>query len=95
MIQHNLNLKKAQTTKSKKYPKGNFLHSLLTNEPTLVGFLPLEEDDSLKRIARAFAQDTDDQTGNLLYINHAFDPLFRQMQAVFPNVQLFFRINDT
>jgi tRNA-2-methylthio-N6-dimethylallyladenosine synthase len=95
MIQHNLNLKKAQTTKSKKYPKGNFLHSLLTNEPTLVWLVSLEEDTELKAIARAFAQETDDQTGNLLYINHAFDPLFRQMQAAFPNVELFFRINDT
>lgn len=95
MIQHNLNLKKAQTTKSKKYPKGNFLHSLTTTDPIVVGLSSLEDDVELKKVAKAFALTADDQTQNLLYINHAFDPLFRQMQAAFPNVELFFRINDT
>lgn len=95
MIQHNLNLKKAQTTKSKKYPKGNFLHSLTTTDPIIVGLTSLEDDVELKKVAKAFALTADDQTQNLLYINHAFDPLFRQMQAAFPNVELFFRINDT
>lgn len=95
MIQHNLNLKKAQTTKSKKYPKWNFLHALTTTDPIVVWIASLEEDAELKKVAKAFALTADDQTGNLLYINHAFDPLFRQMQTAFPNVELFFRINDT
>lgn len=36
MIQHNLNLKKTRTTKSKKYQLGNFVGNVTTLEPIIV-----------------------------------------------------------
>ena len=94
MIQHNLNLKKTRTTKSKKYQLGNFVGNVATQEPILVGIQDVEEDKKLKDIVRDFVKWTNDVTDNLLYINHAFNPLFKQMQTEFPQVELFFRIND-
>jgi hypothetical protein len=48
--------------------------------------------DILKDIAKNIALFNKHE--DILYINHAFDPLFRQMNEAFPNVELFFRIND-
>ena len=94
MIQHNLNLKKTRTTKSKKYQLGNFVDNPITASPTMVGLLDVEEDKWLKDMVRDFVLGDKKAPNNLLYINHAFDPLFKQMQREFPNVELFFRIND-
>ena len=44
MIQHNLNLKKTRTTKSKKYKQGNFVENAVTATPTMVGLMDVEED---------------------------------------------------
>jgi hypothetical protein len=54
MIQHNLNLKKTRTTKSKKYTQGNFVENAVTSTPTMVGLLDVEEDKWLKDIVRDF-----------------------------------------
>ncbi|USN55251.1 MAG: hypothetical protein H6765_01250 [Candidatus Peribacteria bacterium] len=43
---------------------------------------------------REYALHRDDKTDDLLYVNHAFDPIYRQMHESFPNVELFFRIDD-
>ncbi len=94
MIQHNLNLKKTRTTKSKKYKLGNFVWNVNSDTPTLVGLEDVEEDKNLKDIVRDFVKWNDAVIDNLLYINHSFNPLFKQMQNEFPNVELFFRIND-
>jgi len=94
MIQHNLNLKKTRTTKSKKYRQGNFVPNAITSTPTIVGLTDVEEDKKLKDIVRDFVTWANDETNNLLYINHAFDPLYKHMHTEFPNVELFFRIND-
>lgn len=36
MIQHNLNLKKTRTTKSKKYKMGNFVGEVMSDQPFIV-----------------------------------------------------------
>ena len=94
MIQHNLNLKKTRNTKSKKYTLGNFVGDVATKEPHIVGLQEMKMDEKLKHIVKQFALRESDKTDELLYINHAFNPLFKQMQNKFPNVELFFRIND-
>lgn len=94
MIQHNLNLKKTRTTKSKKYQHGNFVGNVIWAEPVIVGLIEMEQDKSLKTRIRKFMLWEEDATQEMLYVNHAFDPLFKQMQKVYPNVELFFRIND-
>lgn len=56
MIQHNLNLKKARTTKSRHYTMGNFSGDISTLEPTIVGLEKLEDEKVLKDIVRDKAQ---------------------------------------
>ncbi|MDP2670391.1 MAG: radical SAM protein [bacterium] len=84
MIGHNLNLKKAKATASKKLTMGNFLGNVESNEPTIVGLEPLT--DELRK--------TLNPSDEILYVNHSFDPLRRTMHDSFPSVELFFRIND-
>lgn len=92
MIQHNLNLKKLRTTKSKKITKWNFVEAITTKEPTIIGLEKLSTSAILKEIAKKLA--LFNKREEIIYINHAFDPLFTQMNTAFPNVELFFRIND-
>lgn len=94
MIQHNLNLKKTRTTKSKKYKQGNFTGDVMSNEPFIVGLESLEDDAKLKEIVREYALGRENRTDEILYVNHAFDPLFNKMNDSFSNVELFFRIDD-
>ena len=84
MVGHNLNLKKAKATTSKKYTTGNFLWNVESNEPAIVGLEPLT--DELRK--------TLSPSDEVLYVNHSFDPLRRTMRESFPNTELFFRIND-
>ena len=94
MIQHNLNLKKTRTTSSKKYKMWNFVGDVKSNAPFVVWLQDVEEDKALKDKVRDRALGKTEQPDDLLYINHAFDPLFKKMHNEFPNVELFFRIND-
>lgn len=94
MIQHNLNLKKLRTTKNKKNMLGNFVGTVKTREPIIIGLEPLGISEVLREIAKNLAFRLKDQTEEILYVNHAFDPLYAQMAKAFPNVELFFRIND-
>lgn len=94
MIQHNLNLKKTQTAKSKKYQLGNFVGTVEINTPLIVGKKALDEDEQLKLLIKELALEKNDRRAEILYINHAFDPFFAKMQRTFPIVELFFRIDD-
>jgi hypothetical protein len=55
----------------------------------------MDKDEELKAVVKAFALGKEDRTDELLYLNHSFNPLFKQMQTAFPQVELFFRIHDT
>jgi tRNA-2-methylthio-N6-dimethylallyladenosine synthase len=92
MIQHNLNLKKLRTIKGKQQNKWNFVSAVITKEPLIIGLEKLGISDILKDIAKNLALFNKQE--DILYINHAFDPLYRQMHDAFPNIELFFRIND-
>jgi hypothetical protein len=36
-----------------------------------------------------------DDTDKIVFINHAYNPIFNQLQNNFSNLELFFRIDDT
>lgn len=84
MIGHNLNLKKTNATKSKKYRMGNFLWNVSSDEPCIIWLEQL--DDTVRKSLTP--------SDEYLYVNHSFDPLWQTMRTSFPNTELFFRIND-
>lgn len=94
MIWHNLNRKKTWTTKSKKMTMGNFVDSVKTSEPMIVWFDPLDDDKDLQKVVKEYQTTKKKEPEDILYVNHAFNPLFKKMREKFKNVELFFRIND-
>lgn len=92
MIQHHFRNKKiANETQNKKIQglmeRGNFLGNTLTNNPIIVGLTSDDLNQSLQHIKN--------QENNIVYINHAYNPLFHKLQQKRDNVELFFRIDDT
>lgn len=89
MITHNLKyalINKQQNKKTAGQLRlGNFVGSVQSTEPVLIW---LVKDDLEHK--KKFQSDS-----NFLFVNHAFDPLFHKMQMESPNVELFFRIDDT
>lgn len=86
MIQHNL---RNQKITDKKLPdnlkKGNFLWSLKTKTPKVIG-ITSEEVNELN---------TQNIALKTVGINHAFNPLFHKLTQKRKNIELFFRIDDT
>jgi len=88
MVQHNLRnskIQKAQTWKTITglMKKGNFINNIETKKPTLIGI----SNENFKNITK------NNQNTNL-FINHAFNPLFVNLQKKFKNLELIFRIDD-
>jgi len=86
MIQHTMRNQKISS--ASKIPEQlktwNFSGAILSKEPRIVG-LSSEEINELKKA------DTSDIVG----INHTFNPLFHSLSQKWPNIELFFRIDDT
>lgn len=86
MIQHNMRNQKVST--AEKIPEqlktGNFSGVVLTKEPRIIG-LTSEEINELKKA----------DTGDIVGINNAFNPLFHNLSQKWKNIELFFRIDDT
>ena len=92
MIQHNLrNAKISSEVKNKKVKglmtAGNFVGTVETKDPLIMGWTNQEIEDGLE-------QGTID-TNNVVYVNHAFNPMFFNINKTYPHVELFFRIDDT
>lgn len=92
MIQHNLrNAKIAAWTKNKKVrglmTAGNFVWDVQTKNPSIMGRTNAEIKEGLKN-------DTIDPD-SIIYVNHAFNPMFFNISSTYTNVELFFRIDDT
>lgn len=92
MIQHNLRNSKIkhetkEWTTSELMKKGNFVGNVLTNEPTILGITTDEINEDLYK--------NKDNKGNIAFINHAFNPTFHNLTLKHPNVELFWRIDDT
>jgi tRNA-2-methylthio-N6-dimethylallyladenosine synthase len=89
MITHNLKNSLINKQKNKKTSEQlrlwNFVWSVTSQEPIIIG---LEKDDLEHK--KKFESGSD-----FLFINHAFDPLYHKMSMEWPNIELFFRIDDT
>lgn len=91
MIQHNLRntvVKKKTKGKVVKWLMGigNFVGTVETIDPAIIGMTNLEIDEFRPQPG---------MEDNVCYINHAFNPMFHRIHASWPNVELFFRIDDT
>lgn len=89
MIQHYLKTAKIVKFRDKKEQKalqlGNFVGGVKTTDPTIIWF----DADDLEGYEKF-----DNPTGDYAFVNYSFDPLFKKMHMKFPNVELFFRIDD-
>lgn len=89
MVQHYLKTAKVVKYRDKKEQRalqlGNFVGGVKTTDPVIIG---LERDDLEGH------EKFDSPTGDYAFVNYAFDPLFHKVNMKFPNVELFFRIDD-
>ena len=92
MIQHNFRNKKiANETLNKKInwlmERGNFIGNAITKNPTIFGFTNEEINEELHH--------QKSQESNIVYVNHAYNPMFEKLTQKRKNIELFFRIDDT
>lgn len=92
MIQHHLRHGKIQNeAKDKKVKElmqlGNFVGTVKTKEPLILWLTSESINEDLAK--------TTEDLSNIVFVNHAFNPLFHKMSTEYPNVELFFRIDDT
>lgn len=91
MIQHNFKnaklIKKFKAVNIMKWIKQwNFIGNIKTKTPRILGFSN-----------RELQKPTEDHenANDIIYVNHAYNPMFYNINKSFPNVELFFRIDDT
>lgn len=92
MIQHNFRNAKVHNDTQDKIvsqlmEKWNFLWNAITNTPTILGRTSKEINEDLQKLK--------DQENNIVYVNHAYNPMFFNLQEKHKNIELFFRIDDT
>lgn len=89
MVQHYLKTWKIVKQRDKKEQKslqlGNFVWWVKTKTPTVIW----RHEEDLEWYAKY-----DNPTGDYLFVNHAFNPLYKKMAMKFPHIELFFRIDD-
>ncbi len=89
MVQHYLKTgsiikhRDGETTKALKL--GNFIGGVKTSDPVIIGW----NEQDLEGRAKF-----DSPTGDYLFVNHAFNPLYKKLVTSFPNIELLFRIDD-
>jgi hypothetical protein len=86
MIQHNFrnNLKKDTPENLK---RGNFIGNIQTINPDIIG----NDNEKVKELISNKNADF----SKMIFINHSFNPLFFDLKQSYPNLELFFRIDDT
>ncbi len=84
MVQHNLRNAKINDTKNENLKIGNFRWSLETKTPKILGTTAEEINEKKHKL-----QD------NIVWINHAFNPLFHNLIQKRKNIELMWRIDDT
>lgn len=86
MIQHNFrnNLNKDTPENLK---RGNFIGNIQTTNPKIIGV------DN--EIVKDLITNKNADFSKMIFINHAFNPLFFDLKQSYPNLELFFRIDDT
>jgi len=85
MIQHTMRTQKFLNNKIPEQLKiWNFIGTIKSNEPKII-WVTSEEVNELKKW----------KDNNIVWINHAFNPLFHSLSQKRKNIELFFRIDDT
>ena len=85
MIQHTMRTQKFLNNKIPEQLKiWNFIGTIKSNEPRII-WVTSEEVNQLKKW----------KDNNIVWINHAFNPLFHSLSQKRKNIELFFRIDDT
>lgn len=96
MIQHNMKnskISKALSGKKSTHTTWNFVGNVTTQKPTFVG---RTNEDIKKLWPIAYLQKQKNATlKNFVYVNHAFNPMYFNFIQKHPNIELFFRIDDT
>lgn len=87
MIQHNFRNRKinTNTAMNRLNEKWNFLGSLTTTKPEILGFT--NEEIERRGILHV--------VNKTVFVNHAFNPMFHDFQKKSKNIELFWRIDDT
>ena len=86
MIQHNFrnNLNKNTPENLK---RGNFIGNIQSPNPEIIG--------TDNEIVKGIIANKNADLSKMIFINHAFNPQFFNFQQTYPNLELFFRIDDT
>jgi MiaB/RimO family radical SAM methylthiotransferase len=89
MVQHYLKTGKIIKHRDKKETNalklGNFIGGVKTSDPIIIGWNEQDLEGSEK---------FDSPTGDYLFVNHAFNPLYKKLVTSFPQIELLFRIDD-
>lgn len=93
MIQHNFRNKKINNEVHDKkiawlMERWNFMGNAITTEPTILWFTN-DEIEQLKNNSKEI------ESNNIVYVNNAYNPMFHSLWQKHPNLELFFRIDDT
>ncbi|MDR0650548.1 MAG: hypothetical protein LBG59_03990 [Candidatus Peribacteria bacterium] len=86
MIQHNFRNNLNKNT-PKHLKKGNFIGNIKTTAPEIIGI----NNEKMKKLISNKNADF----SKMIFINNAFNPLFFDLKQTYPNLELFFRIDDT
>lgn len=92
MVQHNFRNKAINNALQNKkitwlMDAWNFVGNVVSRNPDVLGVSTEEMNEKLSKVKQMI--------GNIVYINHAFNPLFFELQKKHPHIELFFRIDDT
>jgi tRNA A37 methylthiotransferase MiaB len=90
MVQHNLRHAKVSKklhdkTASALMKRGNFVGNVRTIDPQIIGY----KNNEIKNL-----EDYQSDRDNIVFVNHAFNPLFFNLHKSFPNLELMMRIDD-
>lgn len=90
MVQHNLRNNKIKRNLNQKaaaelMKRGNFVGNVKTNDPIIMGYTNTQ----IKEL-----KEYDSEYENIVFVNHAFNPLFFNINEKAPNVELMMRIDD-
>lgn len=93
MIQHNFRNKKINNEVHDKkiawlMEKWNFMGNAISDTPIILWFSN-DEIEQLKTNSKAI------ENNNIVYVNNAYNPMFHKLWHKHPNLELFFRIDDT
>ncbi|MDR0282601.1 MAG: hypothetical protein LBI53_04845 [Candidatus Peribacteria bacterium] len=86
MIQHNFRNNLSKDT-PENFKRGNFIGNIQSSNPEIIG--------ANNEIVKEIITNKNADLSRMIFINHAFNPQFFNLQQTYSNLELFFRIDDT